>query len=64
MKKFICFIDCYTPKRYIVEAETREEAEDKAQEIIDCENFFEEYRKDCDFFEPTVSDYIEDVHEC
>ena len=61
MKKFSIMVDTYATSTYEVLAETEDEAREKVQEIIDGENFFEEYRKNCEFFEPTQSDVIDSV---
>ena len=56
MAKFLMTIDTYASATYEIEAENADEAEEKMQTIIDGENFFNEYRKQCDFFEPAIND--------
>ena len=60
MKKYLVCVDTYACASYEVEANSPEEAEDKVYEMIDKEDFFDTYRKDCDFFEPTT-DYIQEM---
>lgn len=54
MAKYTVLIDTYACASFVVEADSPEEADEKAQEFIDSENFFVKYREDCDFFEPTI----------
>lgn len=61
MKKFFIMVDTYATATYEVLAETQDEAHEKVQEIIDGENFFEEYRKNCEFFEPSQSDVVDSI---
>jgi len=60
MAKYTIMVDTYATASYVIEAESRDEAQEKLDEIIQGDNFFEEYRKNCDFFEPTQSDVIEE----
>lgn len=54
MAKFAVMIDTYATATFMIEAETEDEANDKAEKFIDADDFFVKYREDCDFFEPTV----------
>lgn len=60
MAKYTIMVDTYATASYVIEAESMDEAHEKLDEIIQGDNFFEEYRKNCDFFEPTQSDVIEE----
>ena len=61
MKKFYIMVDTYATSTYEVLAKTEDEAREKVQKIIDGENFFEEYRKNCEFFEPSQSDVVDSI---
>lgn len=54
MAKFDVMIDTYATCTFEIEAETREEAFEKAEELIQTGDFFDKYRAGCDFFEPSV----------
>lgn len=54
MAKFLVMIDTYATASFEIEAETEDEAYDKCDELIASDNFFDKYRKECDFFEPSV----------
>lgn len=60
MAKYTIMVDTYATASYVIEAESRDEAREKLDEIIQGDSFFEGYRKNCDFFEPTQSDVIEE----
>ena len=60
MAKYTIMVDTYATASYVIEAESPDEAQEKLDEIIQSDNFFDEYRKLCDFFEPTQSDIIEE----
>ena len=53
-KKFTVIITMETAMSYEVEAENEDEANDKAQEFIDSEKFFDTVREKCDFFSPEI----------
>lgn len=58
MKKFLVPIDAVTTAYYAIEAETEDEAFEKAEEIIDGEDFFDTYREKCDFAEVSVDHWM------
>lgn len=57
-KEFEYCVDTYACASFTVHAKDADEADEKAQQFIDSEDFFTVYRAKCDFFEPTV-DYIQ-----
>ena len=59
-KDYTYCVDTYACASFTVRADSPEEAEDKAQEFIDSDDFFTIYRDGCDFFEPTVDVIVED----
>ena len=59
-KDYTYCVDTYACASFTVRADSPEEAEDKAQEFIDSDDFFTIYRDGCDFFEPTVDVIVAD----
>lgn len=53
-KKFVAVITLETAMSYEVEAENEDEADEKVQEFIDSEDFFDVVREKCDFFSPEI----------
>lgn len=60
MKKYTIVVDASVTMSFVVEANSAEEAEEKMEEIIQGENFFADYRKGCDFFNPEQTDVFEE----
>lgn len=54
MAKFDVTIDCSAVATFEIEAETIDEAYEKAEEFIQTDDFFEQYRTQCDFIDPQV----------
>lgn len=53
--KYYVTIACDSAARFEIEADNIEEAEEKAEDMINDESFFEKFREDCDFFDPNVT---------
>lgn len=53
-KRFVAVITLETAMSYEVEAENEDEADEKVQEFIDSEDFFDVVREKCDFFSPEI----------
>ncbi len=60
MAKFTVFIDCVATKSYEIEAESANAACEIAEQMINGEDFFEQYRQGCDIMEPSVADTVID----
>ena len=56
-KEYQYCVDTYACASFTVQAKDEDEADEKAQQFIDSDDFFTMYRAVCDFFEPTV-DFI------
>ena len=54
MAKFDVTIDCSACATFEIEAETEDEAYEKAEEFIQQDDFFVKYREQCDFIDPQV----------
>lgn len=54
MKKFVAVITLETAMSYEIEAENEDEADERVQEFIDSEDFFDVVREKCDFFSPEI----------
>lgn len=56
-KEYQYCVDTYACASFTVQAKDADEADEKARQFIDSDDFFTVYRADCDFFEPSV-DFI------
>ena len=56
MKKYLVCVDTYACASYEVEANSPEEAKEKVHGIIsNDDDFWSNYREQCEIFEPTVT---------
>lgn len=63
MAKYTVFIDCVTTKTYEIEAESANAACEIAEQMINGEDFFEKYRRDCEIMQPSVADTVIDEND-
>lgn len=54
-KRYEVYIDAAATVKYVVKANSKEEALEEAEKIVNDEKFWERFRADCEILEPTVS---------